>query len=77
MPLYDFHCPVCDRIFELLVSQSSAPGCPVCAGALTRQIARPSLAGKSAKLIARARAQAGREGHFSHYPASERAKLKT
>lgn len=77
MPLYDFHCPVCDRIFELLVSQSSAPACPVCGGALTRRIAFPALAGQSAKLIARARAQAEREGHFSHYSASERAKLKT
>jgi putative FmdB family regulatory protein len=77
MPLYDFHCPVCDRIFELLVSQSSMPGCPSCGGALSRQIALPALAGNSAKLIARARAQANLEGHFSHYSASERAKLKT
>ncbi len=77
MPIYDFHCRRCDRTFELLVSITAVPACPECGSAGMEKL--PSLTaprGKTAGLIARARAQAAREGHFSNYPASERPRIK-
>lgn len=76
MPLYDFHCRACDKMFELLVSCDATPPCPDCQGILVRQPSLPSAPGKSAGLINKARARATREGHFSHYAASERPKIK-
>lgn len=77
MPLYDFHCPSCDRIFELLVRCDADPLCPLCSGPLNRLLGAPALSGASTKLLRQARAQASREGHFSHYSASERSRIKT
>ncbi|WP_128000728.1 FmdB family zinc ribbon protein [Piscinibacter defluvii] len=76
MPLYDYHCPACHADFELLVRSGTVPACPHCrATTVERQLSRIAPAGTSAALIAGARRQAAKEGHFSHYSKAERAKL--
>ncbi|NMG73320.1 FmdB family zinc ribbon protein [Aromatoleum diolicum] len=68
MPIFDFHCPACDKTFELLVRGSQTPQCPQCGSAsLEKQVSRPAPHGQSAAMVQRARAQAKREGHFSNY----------
>lgn len=77
MPLYDYHCDACDRTFELLVRSSTVPVCPHCrSDQLQRCVSLTAPQGKSAGLIAGARRQAAREGHFSHYGANERPKTR-
>ncbi|MDI1310393.1 MAG: zinc ribbon domain-containing protein [Methylotenera sp.] len=76
MPLYDFYCAECDKVFELLVKASSTPVCPDCSGEISKQVSCPVAPGQSAGIIASARQRAAREGHFSNYKPSERAKLK-
>lgn len=76
MPLYDYHCPACRADFELLVRSDTVPACPHChATQVERQLSRIAPPGTSAALIAGARRQAAKEGHFSHYSKAERAKL--
>ncbi len=73
MPIHDFHCKKCDRTFELLVRASSTPVCPGCGSAdVGKLVSLPAPQGKTAGIIARGRAQAAREGHFSNYATSER-----
>lgn len=77
MPIYDFHCNTCDRDFELLVRLSETPVCPECGSEnLAKRVSLPAPQGKTAGILAGARAQAAREGHFSHYKASERPRRK-
>lgn len=76
MPLYDYHCTACQADFELLVRASSVPTCPQCGStALERRVSRIAPAGTSAGLIAAGRRAAAKEGHFSNYSRSERAKV--
>lgn len=77
MPIHDYHCPRCGHDFETLVRSSSVPACPQCGATegLQRQLSRIAPAGTTAGLVAGARRQAAREGHFSNYSAAERAKL--
>ena len=76
MPLYDYHCKACEADFELLVRSDPVPACPHCGATdVERTISRIAPAGKTAGIIADARRQAAKEGHFSHYSKSERAKL--
>ncbi len=77
MPLYDFHCADCHTTSELLVRSSDAtPLCPKCGSTqMSKQLAVPSPPGKSKGIIARARARAAQEGHFSNFSASEQKKL--
>lgn len=76
MPLYDFHCPRCAKTLELLLKlNASAPHCPDCGSPLQKQLSKPAEPGKSAAIIASARARANREGHFSNYTAADRKKL--
>jgi putative FmdB family regulatory protein len=76
MPLFDFRCRACGATFEALVRGASQPACPQCAASEPeRLVSAIAPAGKSAGLIAGARRQAAREGHFSNYSRSERAKL--
>ena len=73
MPIFDFRCRDCDKTFELLVRGSSEPVCPACASkSLEKQVSLTAPQGQTAGVVARARAQAAREGHFSNYKASER-----
>jgi putative FmdB family regulatory protein len=73
MPLYSYHCEDCDKDMELLVGSSDTPACPHCGGRkLGRLVSMTAPDGKSRDLIKSARAQAAREGHFSHYGKSER-----
>lgn len=72
MPIYDFHCRHCDRSFELLVRSTDTPACPECGSEdLEKQVSLPASPGKTAGILAGARARAAREGHFSHYKPSE------
>jgi putative FmdB family regulatory protein len=78
MPIYDFHCKSCDKTFELLVGLSAVPSCPECGNATLEKL--PSLTapqGKTAGFLAKARAQAAREGHFSNFTPSERPRIKS
>ncbi len=75
MPLYDFHCDKCNKTFELLTKASSTPVCPECGGVIEKQISRIAPAGKTAGILASARAQASKEGHFSNYSKAEKKGL--
>ncbi|MDO6385366.1 MULTISPECIES: FmdB family zinc ribbon protein [Uliginosibacterium] len=78
MPLYDFHCEACDATSELMVraSDACAPACPKCGSSqLSKLLSLPSAPGKIKGFLARQRAQANKEGHFSNCSASERASL--
>jgi len=77
MPIHDYHCNDCQAAFELLVRSSTVPACPHCGSlALARGISLTAAPGKTAGLLAGARRQASREGHFSHYSKAEKAKAK-
>lgn len=77
MPIYDYRCNACDRRFELLVRGSTTPSCPHCGSIdLRKCLTAPAAPGKSKAQIASARRQANREGHFSHYSAAERRRLR-
>ena len=73
MPMFDFHCAPCARTFELLVRGGVAPQCPHCGRhTLVKQVSLPTAPARSPGIIASARKQAARAGHFSHYAAKER-----
>lgn len=78
MPIFDFHCTACQADFERLTKLSDPlPPCPACGStAVERVLSRLAPAARSGELIASARRQAAREGHFSHYSRAERGKLK-
>ena len=77
MPIYDYHCGQCHKDFELLVSHSSVPVCPDCGSQqLEKRLSLTAPQGKTAGLVAKARTQAAKEGHFSNYSAAERPRLK-
>ncbi|MDD5034582.1 MAG: zinc ribbon domain-containing protein [Methylococcaceae bacterium] len=73
MPLYDYRCNDCNQIFELLVKLSEVPTCPGCGSQqLEKQVSLTAPQGQTAGILARARSQAAREGHFSNYSPAER-----
>ena len=77
MPIYDFHCLSCDRVFERIVRADALPDCPHCGTAqVEKLLSMPAAPGKSAGIIASGRKQAAREGHFSHYSKAEKARVK-
>ena len=77
MPMYDYRCSACGAAFEMLVRGSTVPACPQCAStALERQLSLTAPQGTSKAIIAAGRKAAAREGHFSHYSAAERSKIK-
>jgi putative FmdB family regulatory protein len=77
MPLYDFHCSKCACQFESLVRGSDIPRCPECGSTKVKKlVSLPAAQGKTKDIIAGARRQAAREGHFSHYAPSERPRRK-
>jgi putative FmdB family regulatory protein len=72
MPIYDYRCKDCDKIFEQLTRASTVPLCPACGSRqLEKLVSAPTAPGQTAGIIAQARSLAAREGHFSHYKASE------
>ncbi|MBL8451326.1 MAG: zinc ribbon domain-containing protein [Zoogloea sp.] len=77
MPIYDFHCLSCDRIFERITRADALPACPHCGAAqVERLVSMPAAPGKSAGIIASGRKQAAREGHFSNYSKADKARVK-
>jgi putative FmdB family regulatory protein len=73
MPIHDYRCARCQAESELFVTASSVPVCPHCGSAqLDKLMSAPAAPGRSAAIIAGARRQAAREGHFSEYARSER-----
>ncbi|WP_138466301.1 zinc ribbon domain-containing protein [Poseidonocella sp. HB161398] len=74
MPIYSYRCSDCGAEFEELVALGAPlPPCPSCASqAVKQQISRVAPPGKAAGILASARKQAAKEGHFSNYSASER-----
>lgn len=72
MPIYDYRCNDCNKIFELLVRASTVLACPECSSQkLEKLVSLPAPQSKTAGILARARAQAARAGHFSYYKPSE------
>lgn len=72
MPFYGFRCKRCGNTFEQLVFASETPACPSCESVeLDQELPKPAPAGKTAGILAKARRQAAREGHFSNYGRSE------
>lgn len=77
MPIYDFRCSACEADFELLVLGSTLPACPECGSTkVDKLVSLPAPRAKTAGIVAGARAQAAREGHFSNYAPPERPKRK-
>jgi putative FmdB family regulatory protein len=77
MPIHDYRCSACGQDFELLVRSSTVPTCPHCAStALERQVSRIAPHGTSAATLSAGRRAAAREGHFSHYSAAEKRRIK-
>lgn len=73
MPIYDYRCSGCNITFELLVRSSAVPACPACGSQqLEKLVSLPAPQAQTASILSRSRAQAAREGHFSHYSPSER-----
>lgn len=76
MPLYDFHCAVCDKTIEVLAKMSAPnPCCPQCGGVMEKLLSKPADPGKTKAILAGARAQANKEGHFSNYSKAEKKRL--
>ncbi|SEK14287.1 FmdB family zinc ribbon protein [Paraburkholderia diazotrophica] len=76
MPLYDYLCRNCALHFEALVRAGTTPLCPRCRStSLDKQVSAPCAPARSKAIIAAARRQAAREGHFSNYTATERSNL--
>lgn len=68
MPIYDFHCPQCDTVVELLVRFSDTPACPSCGHPqIERRIGLTAPPSVSAALAKVWRARAAREGHMSNF----------
>lgn len=74
MPIFDFECNACGNTFELLVLGSAAPVCSCGATDLRKLISPIAPEAKSKTFVKNARKVAAREGHFSHYSRSERAR---
>lgn len=77
MPIHDYRCRTCKQEFELVqLSRDEAAVCPSCASrAVERLVSVPAARKRVPGLVKNARAQAAREGHFSHYARSEKTKL--
>ena len=77
MLIYDFVCTDCAVEFELLMRASDTPVCPECGTFnLKKCVSLPATPDKTKDMIAGARRQAAREGHFSHYARPERPRRK-
>ena len=59
MPLFDFRCRSCGRVFEALVRTSDVPQCPSCKGAKLEQL--PSIFSVSSLEITKARVRTAKK----------------
>lgn len=76
MPLFDFHCRVCDKTSELLLRGEASASCPHCGSAeMEKLLSTIAPANKSKTIISDARKRAHKEGHFSNFSAGERKRL--
>ena len=76
MPMYEYRCRSCANTFEALVRGENLPPCPQCGSVqLERLVSAPVAPGHSKAIIASARKQAAREGHFSNFSQGERNRL--
>jgi putative FmdB family regulatory protein len=77
MPMYDYRCTLCGGTFEALVRLGAeAPPCPACGAVQSeRSVTAPAAPATYKGVLSAARQQARREGHFSNYSRSERAKV--
>ncbi|UIF88264.1 zinc ribbon domain-containing protein [Cupriavidus sp. UYPR2.512] len=77
MPLYDYVCRHCGLRYETLVRGGATPVCPQCGSVtLIKQVSAPSAPARSKSLVAAARRQAAKQGHFSNYAAEEQRELR-
>jgi putative FmdB family regulatory protein len=68
MPIYDYRCIACNNTSELLIRGNTTPTCPACGSQqMEKLVSAPAAPGKSAGIVAKARKQAAKEGHFSNY----------
>jgi len=76
MPLFDYHCTACAADFERLVRASDTPSCPQCGStALEKRVSPLAPAGKIEAIRLAHRRVADRQGLFSNYSPSDRARL--
>jgi putative FmdB family regulatory protein len=64
MPLYDFKCRACGRVFEELVRLGETPNCPACSGNdLERLVSIPAVSTDKTRKrsLGKARQAAGKE----------------
>jgi len=59
MPLFDFRCRSCGRVFEALVRTSDVPHCPSCEGSKLEQL--PSMFSVSSLEITKARVRTAKK----------------
>lgn len=77
MPIYAYRCTQCADEFELLVRSSTQPACPRCGSdKLDKLLTAPIAPLTYKQTIARGRAAAAKEGHFSNYSKADQAKAK-
>ena len=76
MPIYDYRCGGCQHEFEALVRSDDEAICPECGSRqLEKLVSRPAPPPQTPGIIARGRAQAAKEGHFSNYSAAEKRRI--
>jgi putative FmdB family regulatory protein len=75
MPMYEYHCPACDKQFEMLVRSSTVVACPHCGSTVVDKcVTAPHPPSKSAAIIKARRKAAAAEGHLSNYSKADQAK---
>lgn len=80
MPLYDYHCKDCDKVFEAFLKSASKtqPSCTVCGSThVEKLVSVPAPPPQSPAIRKRFRAKAAAEGHLSNFSAQEIATFKS
>lgn len=80
MPIFDFHCKDCDKVFEVFLKPGSKtePACEACGGQhLEKLVSAPTPPPQSLAIRKRFRAKAAAEGHLSNFSAKEIATFKS
>lgn len=79
MPIFDYHCIDCDKVFDMLLKAGSEtqPACTACSSTNTEKLVSapaPQLA--SLALRKRSRARAAAEGQLTHFSGKEVSTFK-